>query len=124
MSIVSTPQYDDEKWEVKSLVVATHTESVSLLRGFMAGIGGIIGGPSGTMNKKMDDIVKELLTKLKAQIGPGEMVVGVSFSFTEFGREQSNTFVSGVASGTLLKPKGQMGGTPQKRNRTLRRKRI
>ena len=121
MSIVTTSQYDADKWEVKSMVAATHTESVSLFRGLIAGIGGIIGGPSETMNKKMNDIMAKLISKLQSQIGPDEMVVATQFQFSEFGREQSNTFISGVVTGTLLKKKAQTGG---RKNRTYRKKRI
>lgn len=123
MSIVTTGQYDESKWEVKSMVAATHTESVSLFRGLIAGIGGIIGGPSETMNKKMNDIMGKLISKLQSQIGTDEMVVGTQFQFSEFGREQSNTFISGVVTGTLLKKKAQTGGFSRK-NRTYRKKRI
>ena len=123
MSIVTTGQYDSNKWEVKSMVAATHTESVSLFRGLIAGIGGIIGGPSETMNKKMNDIMAKLVSKLQAQIAADEMVVGTQFQFSEFGREQSNTFISGVVTGTLLKKKAQSGGFSSKR-KTYRKKRI
>ena len=123
MSIVTTGQYDADKWEVKSMVAATHTESVSLFRGLIAGIGGIIGGPSETMNKKMNDIMAKLISKLQAQIGADEMVVGTQFQFSEFGREQSNTFISGLVTGTLLKRKAQSGGFTRK-NKTHWKKRI
>ncbi len=122
MSIVTTGQYDPEKWEVKSFISATHTESVSLFRGLIAGIGGIIGGPSETMNKKMNDIMRMLTSKLQTQIGADEMVVGTNFYFSEFGREQSNTFISGVVTGTLLKAKNKTGGS--RKNKTRRNRRI
>ena len=99
------------------MVLATHTEAVSLLRGFIAGVGGIFGGQSDSMNKKVDDVMSQLITKLKAQMGPGEMIVGAHFQFTEFGRDQSNSFLSGIATGTLLKRKSlqrQQGGKTRK----------
>jgi uncharacterized protein YbjQ (UPF0145 family) len=121
MSLTTSSQYDTNAWEVKSMVLATHTEAVSLLRGFIAGVGGIFGGQSDSMNKKVDDVMSQLITKLKAQMGPGEMIIGASFQFTEFGRDQSNTFLSGIATGTLLRRKGQQqeqkGGKTRKNRR-------
>jgi uncharacterized protein YbjQ (UPF0145 family) len=120
MSLTTSSQYDTNIWEVKSMVLATHTEAVSLLRGFIAGVGGIFGGQSDSMNKKVDDVMSQLITKLKAQMGPGEMIIGASFQFTEFGRDQSNTFLSGIATGTLLRRKGQQeqkGGKTRKNRR-------
>jgi len=108
MSIATSSQYDQNKWEVKRLVTANHTEAVSLARGFVAGIVGIFGGPSDSMNQKMDDVVNQLKAKIEAQIGPGECVVGFQIQFAEFGRSESNTFLSGSGAGTLLTPK--MGG--------------
>ena len=99
------------------MILATHTEAVSLLRGFIAGVGGLFGGQSDSMNKKVDDVMTQLITKLKTQIGPDEMIVGAHFQFTEFGRDQSNSFLSGIATGTLLKRKSlqrQQGGKTRK----------
>jgi hypothetical protein len=36
--------------------------------------------------------------------------VGVRFEFAEFGREESNSFLSGIATGTLITPKQAGGG--------------
>jgi hypothetical protein len=50
-------------------------------------------------------VMKSLIEKLQKRLGPGEKLVGVRFEFAEFGREQSNSFLSGIASATLLTPK-------------------
>lgn len=105
MNIATSDLYEMDKYTVKSLVVVTHTEALSLARGFVAGITGIFGGQSDIMNKKVNDVMTSLVQKLKAKLGPGEKLVGVRFEFAEFGREQSNSFLSGIASGTLLTPK-------------------
>ena len=105
MSIATTDFYETDKYKVKSFVIATHTEALSLARGFVAGITGLFGGQSDIMNKKVNDVTSQLLKKLQAKLGPGEKIVGVRFEFAEFGREQSNSFLSGIASGTLLTPK-------------------
>lgn len=105
MSIATTDFYETDKYRVKSLVLATHTEALSLARGFVAGIAGIFGGQSDIMNKKVNDVTGKLLQKLQAKLGPGEKIVGVRFEFAEFGREESNSFLSGIATGTLITPK-------------------
>jgi uncharacterized protein YbjQ (UPF0145 family) len=105
MSLSSSSQYDTSLWQVKRLVTVNHTEAVSLLRGFFAGISGIFGGPIDSMNQKMDDVTNALTQKLSQQLGPGECMVGVHFQFAEFGRSESNTFLSGSAVGTILVPR-------------------
>ena len=105
MSIATTDFYEIDKYKVKSFVLETHTEALSLARGFVAGITGIFGGQSDIMNKKVNDVTSKLLQKLQAKLGPGEKIVGVRFEFAEFGREQSNSFLSGIATGTLITPK-------------------
>lgn len=105
MNIATTDFYDTDTYKVKSFVIATHTEALSLARGFVAGITGLFGGQSDIMNKKVNDVTANLIKNLQAKIGPGEKIVGVRFEFAEFGREQSNSFLSGIATGTLLTPK-------------------
>ncbi len=102
MSIFTTEYYDTTLWQPVDTIVVTHTESVSIFRGIIAGIGGIIGGKSETMNKKMDDITSELISKMRAKVRSNQMIVGLRFQFTTFGREEANVFVSGVATGTLV----------------------
>jgi hypothetical protein len=110
MSIATTDLYEMDKYRVKSLVVVTHTEALSLARGFVAGITGLFGGQSDIMNKKVNDVMTSLVQKLQAKLGPGEKIIGARFEFAEFGREQSNSFLSGIATGTLLTPKQAVGG--------------
>jgi uncharacterized protein YbjQ (UPF0145 family) len=124
MSLTTSSQYDSNLWEVKGMLLANHTEAVSILRGFMAGVGGIFGGKSDIMNKKVDDVMSNLIQKLKAQIGPGEMVVAAHFQFTEFGRDESNTFLSGIATGTLLKRKGAEAPVGGRRNTTRKNRKM
>ena len=133
MSLSSSSQYDQTKWEVKRLLTVNHTEAVSLARGFVAGIIGIFGGPNDALNKKMDDVVDQLKHKIEQQMSPGECVVGLQIQFAEFGRTEQNTFLSGSAIGTLLGPKMSavplgMPGAPllgqggRRTTRTLRRR--
>lgn len=114
MSISTSDFYDLQKYEVKALVTATHTEGLSLARGFVAEIGGIFGGKSDLMNKKVNDVMNMLILKLQKQIQGNERIVGTKFEFAEFGRSQGNTFLSGIATGTIISPKVSGG----KRNTT------
>ena len=122
MSIATTDHYDLTTYDVKSFVLVTHTEALSLGRGLVAGITGIFGGTSDIMNKKVDDVTTKLLAKLQTKVGPGEKIVGVRFEFAEFARQESNSFLSGIATGTLIAPKQatSSGGT---RGRTRKHRR-
>lgn len=117
MNLATSDLFEMDKYKVKSMVVVTHTEALSLARGFVAGITGLFGGQSDVMNKKVNDVMASLVQKLQAKAAAGEKIVGVRFEFAEFGREQSNSFLSGIATGTLLTPKqaapvgGQRGQT-------------
>ena len=118
MSVFTTPQYDASIWTPVKTVYATHTEAVSLLRGFVSGITSLIGGKQDILNKKMDDVTGALMKKMKAQVDSDQCVVGFSIELTEFGRSDANTTISGLAMGTLLKRKAQGGG----RRTTLKRR--
>jgi len=126
MSLSSSSQYDATQWKVKRFVTVNHTEAVSLMRGLFAGIAGIFGGPVDSMNKKMDDVTNALTQKLLQQMGSDEIMVGVHIQFAEFGRSESNTFLSGSAVGTLLTPIDtsplamKQGGKQSRRSRRTR----
>lgn len=119
MSIATTDFYDTQKYEVKSFVTATHTEGLSLARGFLAELGGIIGGKSDLMNKKVNDVMNKLIEKLRAQVRPNEKLIGVRFQFAEFGRSEGNTFLSGIATATVIAPKPASGGKRARKTRRL-----
>jgi uncharacterized protein YbjQ (UPF0145 family) len=121
MSISTSDFYDIQKYEVKALVTATHTEGLSLARGFIAEIGGIFGGKSDLMNKKVNDVMNMLIQKLQKQIQGTERIVGAKFEFAEFGRSEGNTFLSGIATGTIISPKVTGGKRKTKRARATRK---
>ena len=116
MAVFTSGQYDDKLWEPIDLVVVVHTESVSMLRGIIAGIGGIIGGKSNTLDKKMNDLMDALKAKVKEAVKVNQMLVGLKFSLVSFGSAE-NTFISGTASGTLLKRKEVKAGGGTRRAR-------
>jgi len=115
--ISTSGHYDMVEYEAIRMVSATHTESVSIFRGLVAGIGGLVGGKSDTMNKKVDDVMEHLVKGLVKGLGSGERVVAARFQFTEFGRSEQNVFLSGIATGTVIGPKAQKGGKRQTRRR-------
>lgn len=87
-------------------VFAQRVEAVSLLRDFMAGIGGLIGGQSTTMEKKMNDLTKvlqdELQKKAKEQYPNVVALVDVTLTFSDIGTDASSMFIAGQASATAL----------------------
>lgn len=118
MSLSTTHQYDPSLYEVKGLVTATHTEALSLFRGALAELGGLLGGKSDLMNKKVNDVMEQLQQKLKLQLQPNQRVIALHFEFAEFGRSEGQNFLSGIATGTLLEAKSkQKGGRTRKLTR-------
>ncbi len=78
------------------------------------------------MNKKVNDVMNKLIEKLRAQLGTKEKIVGARFEFAEFGRSEGNTFLSGIATGTVIAEKPVSGGSLKKkrsRNHKTRRNR-
>ena len=118
MSVSTSDYYDLQAYEIKTLVLATHTEALSLARGFVAEIGGIFGGKSDLMNKKVNDVMLALIQKLQKQLKGNERIIGAKFEFAEFGRSEGNTFLSGIATGTVIAPKTPVGGKRKRRNKT------
>ena len=118
MSISTSDHYDLQKYEAKALVTATHTEGLSLARGFVAELGGLFGGKSDLMNKKVNDVMMALIQKLQKQIQGNERIIGARFEFAEFGRSEGNTFLSGIATGTIIAPRSTGGRRRTRRNKT------
>lgn len=102
------------------MVTSTHTEAISFFRGIMADWQGLRGGKSDLLNKKLDDVMDELVKGLTKGLNSDERIVGAQFAFTEFGRTQQNSFLSGVATGTVVRRRSQ-AGAGRKLRRTRRR---
>jgi uncharacterized protein YbjQ (UPF0145 family) len=98
-------------------VFAQRVEAVSLLRDFMAGIGGLIGGQSTTMEKKMNDLTKvlqdELQKKAKEQYPNVVALVDVTLTFSDIGTDASSMFIAGQASATALVRAPSKAATPE-----------
>lgn len=104
MALSTSDYYDLAKYKVKDIVTVSHTEALSVARGFVAGIGGIFGGKSDIMNKKIIDVEKNLKSKLREHLTGSDKIIGIKFNFTEFGRGETNMFLTGFASGTIITP--------------------
>lgn len=120
MALSTSDYYDMTKYSVKDMVTVSHTEALSVARGFFAEVGGIFGGKSDIMNKKIIDVEKHLKTKLLERISGSDKIIGIKFNFTEFGRSEANSFLTGFASGTLITPK-RSGGSMSKKTRKNRK---
>ena len=87
-------------------VFAQRVEAVSLLRDFVAGIGGLFGGQSTFMEKKMNDLTNvlkdELQKKAKEQYPNVVALVDVMLTFSNIGNDASSMFIAGQISATAL----------------------
>ena len=87
-------------------VFAQRVESISVARSFFTGIGGVAGGRSTMMEKKMND-----LTQAKKMYPSAVALVNVQVHFSDIGKTDSNMFLAGQASATAIikrvKPVGQ-----------------
>jgi uncharacterized protein YbjQ (UPF0145 family) len=87
-------------------VFAQRVETISLARNLFAGIGGIVGGRSTLMEKKMNDLTQALMQELDLQakkMYPNAVaLVNVQLIFSDIGKTESNMFLAGQASATAL----------------------
>ena len=87
-------------------VFAQRVETISLARNVFAGIGGIIGGRSTLMEKKMNDLTQALMQELDIQakkMYPNAVaLVNVQVNFSNIGKTDSSMFLAGQASATAL----------------------
>ena len=96
-------------------VFAQRVESISVARSFFTGIGGVAGGRSTMMEKKMNDLTQALMQELDIQakkMYPSAVaLVNVQVHFSDIGKTDSNMFLAGQASATAIikrvKPVGQ-----------------
>lgn len=102
-------------------VFAQRVESISIARNFFAGLGGIVGGRSTMMEKKMNDLTTVLMEELDTQtkkIYPNAVaLVNVQVHFSDICKSDSSMFLAGQASATALikrvKPVGQSMASSQ-----------
>ena len=106
LPIFTIESFNQNTLQAAGAVFAQRVETVSLLRDLFAGIGGIIGGRSTTMEKKMDDLTKVLLEEIQAKTiskYPNAVaLIDLKLLFSDIGKTQNNMFLAGQASATVL----------------------
>jgi len=106
LPIFTIESFNQNTLQAAGAVFAQRVETVSLLRDLFAGIGGIIGGRSTTMEKKMDDLTKVLLEEIQAnaisKYPNAVALIDLKLLFSDIGKTQNNMFLAGQASATVL----------------------
>ena len=116
--VYTTGVYDTNEWEPVDMVTVSHNESISALRDIGMGIGQIFGGKSSLLEKKIVDLREGLIKeaeKLVKEKGANYMIVGFDMETSQFDR----TFII-IGTGTLLRKKGQKGGSFTSKTRRRR----
>jgi uncharacterized protein YbjQ (UPF0145 family) len=87
-------------------VFAQRVESISIARNFFAGLGGVVGGRSTMMEKKMNDLTTVLMEELDIQakkLYPNAVaLVNVNVHFSDICKSDSSMFLAGQASATAI----------------------
>jgi uncharacterized protein YbjQ (UPF0145 family) len=106
LPIFTIQSFNQNALQAAGAVFVQRVESVSLLRNVVAEVGGIIGGRSTTMEKKMNDLTKvlldELQTQTKVKYPSAVALVDVHIEFSDIGKTDQNMFLAGQASATAL----------------------
>ena len=110
-NISSSHQYNENIWKVEKLITVTSIHAVSVGRSWWSAITSITGDVNTALEKVLKDVIEDLKTKLSAEVANNQMMVGVTFNYTEHGNEDEGIFFSGIATGTLLSKKGNSRNT-------------
>lgn len=110
-NISSSHQYNENIWKVEKLITVTSIHAVSVGRSWWSAITSITGDVNTALEKVLKDVIDDLKTKLSAEVANNQMMVGVTFNYTEHGNEDEGIFFSGIATGTLLSKKGNSRNT-------------
>jgi uncharacterized protein YbjQ (UPF0145 family) len=104
--IFTTQVFNQSTLQPVGAIFVQRVESISVVRDLMAGFGGIVGGRSKTMEKKMNDltvvVLQELQDQAKAKYPNAVAIVGVNIDFSQIGSGENDKFIAGQASGTVL----------------------
>jgi len=106
LPIFTIQSFNQNALQAAGAVFVQRVESVSLLRNVVAETGGSIGGRSTTMEKKMEDLTKSLLSEIQAQTKAkyptAVALVDFHIAFSDIGKTDQNVFLAGQASATAL----------------------
>lgn len=117
LPVYTIESFNQNALQAAGAIFAQRVETISLLRNIFAGIGGIIGGRSTTMEKKMEDLTKVLLEEIQAKAiskYPNAVaLIDLKLQFSDIGKTQENMFLAGQASATVLIKKIGRTSQPQ-----------
>ena len=110
MKILTTQQYDENKYEAIGLVSAMHVITLSILRKFLSGLSGLFGSDkdfSGVEEKfEMARDKAGAKIKNKAEKMGADIIVGASFNLSEMGSKDSVLVCHAYGTALKLKNKG------------------
>ena len=106
LAVFTIQTFNQNALQPAGAVFAQRVETVSLARNVIAGIGGIVGGRSTLMEKKMNDLTQALMQELDIQakkMYPNAVaLINVQLDFSNIGKSDTNMFLAGHASATAL----------------------
>jgi uncharacterized protein YbjQ (UPF0145 family) len=110
MKILTTQQYDENKYEAIGMVSAMHVITLSVLRKFLSGLSGFFGtdkdfsGVEEKFEKARDEAGKKIETIAKDM--KADIIVGASFNLSEMGSKDSVLVCHAYGTALKLKNKG------------------
>lgn len=115
LAVFTIQSFNQSALQPAGAVFAQRVEIISLARNVFAGTGGVVGGRSTLMEKKMNDLTQALMQELDLQakkMYPNALaLINVQLNFSDIGKTDANMFLAGQASATALikrvKPVGQ-----------------
>ena len=120
--IISSGQYDANKFTPVGTVIVNRVESISMLRSAFAGWGAAFGGKNTLIQTAVDNLqtagLSEFTAKVQSIYPNTVLVVNFHTDVSEVGRDDQATFMVMTVSGTCLTPLGQAGG----KRKTLKRR--
>lgn len=109
--LTTTPDYDMNLYKPAGMVVANRVENISLARGLVAEVPGVLGGKSsliqGAVESLTEAAMKELRKKARAQFKKISGIVGVDVKVSTTSRasgSQYTEYMIATATGTVLVP--------------------
>jgi uncharacterized protein YbjQ (UPF0145 family) len=106
LPIFTIPTFNQDALQAVGAVFAQRVESISIVRNFFAGIGGIAGGRSEMMEKKMNDLNKAIIEEIQIQARKAYpkavALVDLKITFSDIGKNDQNMFLAAQASATAI----------------------
>jgi len=110
MKILTTQQYDENKYEPLGLVSGMHVITLSVLRKFLSGLSGFFGSDKdfSGVEEKFEMARDEAGSKIKkkAEKMGADIIVGASFNLSEMGSKDSVLVCHAYGTALKLKSNG------------------